>query len=182
MAKQRKEQETEQGYQQATEVADIGSIKKNPNNPRIIKDDKFRKLVQSVKDFPEMLELRPIVVNKDRIILGGNMRFAACQAAGLKQVPIIVAANLTPEQEKEFILKDNISGGEWDWGMLANEWDAVKLDEWGLDIPNYEENEPETAPTVQENNYVIQIAFESDADMQIALSELISLGYNAIVK
>jgi len=116
----------------------ISEIKLNPNNPRICKDDKFIKLVQSIKDFPEMLDIRPIVVNADMVILGGNMRFKACKEAGLKEVPIIVADNLTEEQQREFLIKDNTSGGEWDFEMLANEWDVEQLDAWGLDIPNFE--------------------------------------------
>jgi hypothetical protein len=112
----------------------ISEVKSNPNNPRQIKDDKFAKLVQSIKDFPEMLDIRPIVVNADMVVLGGNMRFKACKEAGLKEVPIIVAENLTDEQQKEFIIKDNVSGGEWDWDMLANEWEAEQLTEWGLDV------------------------------------------------
>lgn len=113
----------------------ISDIKANPNNPRIIKDDKFKKLVESVKNFPEMLELRPIVVNKDMIILGGNMRFKACKEAWIKEIPVIIADNLTEEQEREFLIKDNVSGGEWDWDILANEWDKEELEEWGLDVP-----------------------------------------------
>jgi hypothetical protein len=116
------------------EKIEITKIKLNPNNPRLIKDDKFKKLVQSIKDFPEMLEIRPIVVNKDMIILGGNMRYKACKEAGLKQVPIIIA-DLTEDQQKEFLIKDNTSGGEWDFDLLANEWDADKLEAWGLDLP-----------------------------------------------
>ena len=112
----------------------ISEIKLNPNNPRLIKDDKFKKLVQSIKDFPEMLEIRPIVVNSDMIILGGNMRFKACKEAGLKEVPIIIADNLTEEQQREFLIKDNTSGGEWDFEMLANEWDSEQLKEWGLEV------------------------------------------------
>jgi hypothetical protein len=115
----------------------ISEIKLNPNNPRLIKDDKFIKLVQSIKDFPEMLDIRPIVVNQDMVILGGNMRFKACKEAGLKEVPIIVADNLTEEQQREFLIKDNTSGGEWDFEMLANEWDVEQLEDWGLDVPNW---------------------------------------------
>jgi hypothetical protein len=116
----------------------ISEIKLNPNNPRLIKDDKFKKLVQSIKDFPEMLDIRPIVVNSDMIILGGNMRFKACKEAGLKEVPIIIADNLTEEQQREFLIKDNTSGGEWDFEMLANEWDNEQLEEWGLDLPGFD--------------------------------------------
>ena len=115
----------------------ISEVKLNPNNPRLIKDDNFKKLVQSIKDFPEMLDIRPIVVNADMVILGGNMRFKACKEAGLKEVPIIIADNLTEEQQREFLIKDNVSGGEWDFEMLANEWDTEQLEEWGLDVPNW---------------------------------------------
>ena len=115
----------------------ISEIKINPNNPRLIKDDKFKKLVQSIKDFPEMLDIRPIVVNKDMVILGGNMRLKACKEAGLKVVPIIIADNLNEEQQREFLIKDNVSGGEWDWEVLANEWDAEQLEDWGLTVNNF---------------------------------------------
>jgi site-specific DNA-methyltransferase (adenine-specific) len=116
----------------------LSDIKLNPNNPRLIKDDKFTKLVQSIKDFPEMLDIRPIVVNSDMVILGGNMRFKACKEAGLKEVPIIIADSLTEEQQREFLIKDNVSGGEWDFEMLANEWDVEQLEEWGLDVPDFD--------------------------------------------
>ena len=112
----------------------ISEIKLNPNNPRLIKDDKFEKLVKSIQEFPEMLEIRPIVVNADMVILGGNMRFKACKEAGLKEIPVIVADNLTEEQQREFLIKDNVSGGEWDWDLLANEWDSEQLTEWGIDL------------------------------------------------
>lgn len=113
----------------------IDKILINPNNPRLIKDDKFKKLCKSIQEFPEMLELRPIVVNKDMIVLGGNMRLKACQEIGLTEVPIIVAENLTEEQQREFLIKDNVSGGEWDWDILANEWEVEQLEDWGLDVP-----------------------------------------------
>lgn len=112
----------------------ISEVKINPNNPRLIKDDKFKKLCQSIKDFPEMLDIRPIVVNQDMIVLGGNMRLKACQEVGIKEVPIIIADNLTEAQQREFLIKDNISGGEWDWDILANEWEVEELNEWGLDV------------------------------------------------
>ena len=112
----------------------ISEVKLNPNNPRLIKDDKFTKLVQSIKDFPEMLEIRPIVVNSDMVVLGGNMRLKACKEAGLKEVPIIIADNLSEEQQREFLIKDNVSGGEWDFEMLAEDWDVEQLEDWGLDV------------------------------------------------
>jgi len=113
----------------------ISEVKTNPKNPRLIKDDKFRKLVKSIQEFPQMLELRPIVVDENNIVLGGNMRLKACKEAGLKEVYIVKAENLTDLQKDEFIVKDNVGFGEWDWDMLANEWDTEKLDEWGLDLP-----------------------------------------------
>jgi ParB-like chromosome segregation protein Spo0J len=115
-------------------LVDISKVKGNNNNPRIIKDDKFRKLVKSIKEFPEMLELRPIVVDENYIVLGGNMRLKACIEAGLKEVNILIADNLTEDQKKEFIVKDNVGFGEWDWDMIANEWDTNLLEDWGLDL------------------------------------------------
>ena len=115
----------------------INELKTNENNPRIIKDEKFKKLVKSIKDFPEMLDLRPIVVDEEMIILGGNMRYRACIKAGLKEVPIKVAKGLTEDQKQEFIIKDNVGFGEWEWDILGNEWDSVEIAEWGLDVwPN----------------------------------------------
>jgi hypothetical protein len=113
----------------------ISEVKTNPKNPRLIKDDKFRKLVKSIQEFPEMLELRPIVVDENNIVLGGNMRLKACKEAGMKEVYIVRAENLTELQKDEFIVKDNVGFGEWDWDMLANEWDAELLNDWGLFVP-----------------------------------------------
>jgi len=122
----------------------ISKVKGNPNNPRIIKNDKFKKLVKSIQEFPEMLKLRPIVVDEDMMVLGGNMRLKASKDAGLKEVWIEVAEGLTEEQKKEFIVKDNVGFGEWEWDMLANEWDSVQLAEWGLDVwENLDDKEPE---------------------------------------
>lgn len=116
------------------EKVKINSIHENESNPRLIKDDKFKKLVKSIQDFPKMLEIRPIVVDENNIVLGGNMRLKACIEAGLKEVFIIRANELTDEQKQEFIIKDNVGFGEWDWEDLANNWDADKLDSWGLDV------------------------------------------------
>lgn len=121
----------------------ISEIKTNPKNPRLIKDDKFKKLVKSIKEFPEMLELRPIVVDENNIVLGGNMRLKACIEVGLKEVYIVKAEDLTEQQKDEFIVKDNVGFGEWDWDTLANEWDAEKLDSWGLDLPGFDLNADE---------------------------------------
>lgn len=111
----------------------INEIKPNQNNPRLIKDYKFKKLVDSIKEFPEMLEKRPIVVDEDMIVLGGNMRLKACQEAGLKEVDILIAKGWTEQQKQQFIIKDNVGFGEWDWDILANDWDSMLLEKWGLD-------------------------------------------------
>jgi len=120
----------------------ISEVKANPKNPRVIKDDKFKKLVKSIQEFPDMLNKRPLIVFTDvdgkYVVLGGNMRLKACNELGMKEIPITVADEWTEEQKNEFLIKDNVGFGEWDWDDLANEWDADKLTEWGLDIPNFE--------------------------------------------
>jgi len=123
-----------------TEKIKISKIKRNPNNPRLIKDNKFHKLVKSIKEFPEMLDIRPIVVNEEMIVLGGNMRLKACQEAGLKEIPVIKASELSENQQREFIVKDNVGFGEWDWDMIANEWDNNMLDDWGLSLPIFQDS------------------------------------------
>lgn len=157
----------------------ISKIKLNPNNPRLIKDDKFIKLVQSIKDFPEMLDIRPIVVNDDMIILGGNMRFKACKEAGLKEVPIIKASGLSAEKQREFLIKDNVSGGEWDFNMLANEWDELQLDSWGLDLPIFKdaENELKDLSSEIESLYRIEITCKDEEHQENSYNKLIEQGY-----
>jgi len=119
----------------------ISKVKGNPSNPRIIKNDKFKKLVKSLKEFPEMLKLRPIVVDEDMIVLGGNMRLKASKEAGLSEVWIDVAEGLTEDQKKEFIVKDNVGFGEWDWDILANEWNVLELLDWGVNVPTVKNTE-----------------------------------------
>lgn len=137
----------------------IGQIKSNPNNPRLIKDDKFKKLVQSLKDFPEMADVRPVVVNKDHVILGGNMRFKAAKEAGWKELPVTVV-DWSEDKQREFIIKDNVSGGEWDWDLIANEWNVEQLDDWGVDLPTdllKTEVEEDEAPEVSSEPAVSQL-------------------------
>jgi hypothetical protein len=112
----------------------ISKIKNNPNNPRLIKDKKFRELVKSITELPEMLELRPIIVDENYMVLGGNMRFKAAKEAGLKDIWVDVAVGWSEEKKKEFVIKDNVTYGEWDWTMLANEWDSTELTDWSLDV------------------------------------------------
>jgi DNA modification methylase len=152
-----------------TQKVKISEVKMNPNNPRLIKDDKFAKLVRSIKEFPKMLEIRPIVVNADMIVLGGNMRLKACKEAGLKEVSIIFADDLTEDEQKQFIIKDNVGFGEWDWEQLANEWDADNLQDWGLDIPDFEVKEELSA---EEDDYEMPDQVETD----IVLGDLFEIG------
>lgn len=112
----------------------IAKLKENPENPRYIKDSKFKKLVKSIKEFPEMLEKRPIIVDENMVVLGGNMRLRACKSAGLFEVWIDKAIGWSEEQKREFIVKDNVGFGEWDWDILANDWDASDVESWGLDV------------------------------------------------
>jgi ParB-like chromosome segregation protein Spo0J len=144
----------------------------------LIKDDKFTKLVQSIKDFPEMLDIRPIVVNSDMVILGGNMRLKACKEAGLKEVSIIIANNLTEEQQREFLIKDNVSGGEWDFEMLGNEWDVEQLEDWGLDLPSFlEETEQKDLSSTIHNLYRIEIICKDEEHQENSYNKLIEEGY-----
>lgn len=156
------------------ELVNINKVRTNPNNPRIIKDDKFQKLVKSIQEFPQMLEIRPIVVNDEMIVLGGNMRLKACQEAGLKEIPIIKASNLTEEQQKEFIIKDNVGFGEWDWNDLANNWDANELSEWGLDIPGFEQTQLEA----EEDDFAVP---EGGIETDIVLGDLFEIGEHRLL-
>jgi site-specific DNA-methyltransferase (adenine-specific) len=153
----------------------ISQVIPNKTNPRFIKDDKFKKLVQSIKDFPQMLELRPIVVDSEMVVLGGNMRLKACQAAGLTEVPILIADKLTPEQQAEFIIKDNVGFGEWDWDILANEWDAELLQEWGLDLP-VDLEEPKVLEATEDEYEIPETITTS-----IVLGDLIEIGEHKLL-
>lgn len=153
----------------------ISTIKTNPSNPRLIKDDKFKKLCQSIKDLPKMMELRPIVVDENNIVQGGNMRLKALQELGYKEIPatwIKQAKDFTPDELKEFIIKDNVGFGEWDWDMLANEWDTEQLTEWGLDIPDFAINKE-----VTEDDYEIPDEIETD----IVLGDLFEIGQHRLL-
>ena len=157
----------------------LSTIKSNPNNPRVCKDDKFAKLVNSIKEFPKMMELRPMVVNSDMVVLGGNMRLKALKEAGYKEVPdewVKSAESLTEEEQRRFIIADNVGFGEHDWDMLANEWDAVELEAWGLDIPelkaidNSEEGDeikiPKSLQVIPKKEYILIMADEDSEEWQ----------------
>jgi DNA modification methylase len=152
----------------------INEIIPNPNNPRLIKDNKFKQLVKSIQDFPQMLELRPIVIDENNMVLGGNMRLKACLEAGLTDVPVIHANNLSEDKKKEFIVKDNVGYGEWDWDDLANNWDALELTEWGLDIPNFDAEVLEA----QEDDFA---APEGGIETNIVLGDLFEIGEHRLL-
>ena len=161
------------------EKVKLSEIKPNPKNPRLIKDEKFKKLVKSIKDFPQMLELRPIVIDENNIILGGNMRYKALKEAGYKEVSIVRANELTEEQKDEFIVKDNVGFGEWDWDSLANEWDVEKLDDWGLDVPIFKDDEIELKDlsSTIDNLYRIEIVCKDEEHQENSYNKLIEEGY-----
>ena len=157
------------------QVIDINKIQGNRENPRVIKDDKFKKLVKSIQEFPEMLNLRPIVVNKDMVILGGNMRHKAAKDAGLKEIPIIIAENLDEAKEREFIIKDNVGFGEWDWDALANLWEPDELYDWGLDLPlDFETVEDAEA---LEDDFEVNDDIETD----IVIGDLFEIGEHRLL-
>ena len=152
----------------------IYKLRKHPENPRVIKDVKFQLLVDSIKDFPEMLEKRPLVVNEDLQVLGGNMRLRAAQEAGLKEIWIDVAEGWSIEKQNEFIIKDNSGFGEWDWDALANSWDVEDLNDWGLDLPPmFDEPDPEAT----EDDYTEP----DDMQVDVVLGDLIEIGEHRLL-
>jgi site-specific DNA-methyltransferase (adenine-specific) len=151
----------------------IKEIKENQNNPRYVVDSKFKKLVKSIKEFPEMLEKRPIVVDENMIVLGGNMRLKACKSAGLFEVYVHQAIGWTAEQKQEFIIKDNVGFGDWDWDILANEWDTKKLNEWGLDLPEFDEIQLDA----EEDDYTEPEQMKVD----VVLGDLIEIGSHRLL-
>lgn len=160
----------------------ISAIKANIKNPRVIKDDKFRKLVQSIREFPEMLEKRPLVcftdVDGKYVVLGGNMRLKAGIEVGLKELPILLADDWTQEQRDEFLIKDNVGFGEWDWDQLANEWDAELLDKWGLDIPNFDnDNIQKDLSDDIEIMFRLEVILIDENSQEKLYNELIGRGY-----
>jgi|TARA_B100000035_G_scaffold48333_1_gene36864 hypothetical protein len=162
-----------------SELIKISKVKANPDNPRLIKDIKFKKLVNSIKEFPKMLELRPIVVNDDMIVLGGNMRLKACKEAGLKEVYVVKASELTAREQREFTIKDNVGFGEWDWDIIANEWNTVELENWGMDswqnIDDLETSDEFNLPNgdkepIQQQTYVL--ADKQAEEVKNAIAEI----------
>ena len=167
------------------QLINIQEVKPNEKNPRFIKDYKFKKLVKSIKEFPQMLKLRPIVVNSDMVVLGGNMRLKACKEAGLKEVYILKADDLTEEQQREFIVKDNVGFGEWDWDVLGNEWNTQQLGDWGLEFMPFEEEdvleqdikEQKDLSDSINSSFRLEVELENEIEQEKLYNELINKGY-----
>jgi DNA modification methylase len=151
----------------------LAQIKPNPSNPRTIRDDKFKKLVQSLLSFPDMARVRPIVVNKDMVILGGNMRYKAMQEAGWSECHVEVV-DWPEDQQKEFIIKDNVGFGDWDWDELTSDWNAVDLEAWGLDVPVFDKDAEAEA---KEDDYDISEALDTD----IVLGDIFEIGEHRLL-
>jgi ParB-like chromosome segregation protein Spo0J len=155
----------------------LKDIKPNPNNPRVLRDDKFQKLKQSITEFPKMLSLRPMVIDENNVVLGGNMRLRALQELGFNEIDeawVKRSSDLTEEEKKRFIIADNVAFGEWDWDTLANDWEVVDLEAWGLDIPQFDTVEEEVIEEEQEEMNVIELKFY-DKDYKIVKEKLNSI-------
>ena len=155
----------------------ISDLKLNDKNPRKIDKLKMEKLVKSIKDFPEMLSIRPIVVDSDNVVLGGNMRLQASKKAGLKEVPVIFANDLTEEQKNEFIIKDNIGFGDWDYDILKLDWNADDLISWGMDFPDFKEPDLDVESLKLESIFEVTIDVTSETEQKKLYDEFTSRGY-----
>lgn len=155
------------------EKVKVSKLQENPNNPRLLKKDKQEKLEKSIKEFPEMLEARPIVVNKDYTILGGNMRYKALIASGSKEADVLVV-DWSEDKQREFIIKDNVGFGEWDWDDLAT-WDQEELIDWGMDLPDDWQVEEELE--AEEDNY----EEPENIKVDVVLGDLIEIGEHRLL-
>lgn len=163
----------------------LTAIKPNPSNPRIIKDAKFKKLVKFIEDFPKMMELRPIIIDNDNIILGGNMRYRALQELKMKEIPdnwVKKASDLTDEEKKQFIIKDNVGFGEWDFDELSNNWNAEDLNEWGFEMPEFDNKENEDKEKTDlsdktQTEFLIEIKCKNEKEQEKIYNKLIKEGY-----
>lgn len=161
-------------------MVEIDKLKLNEENPRSISDDKLKKLIKSIKEFPEMLNIRPVVVDSDMVVLGGNMRVTAARKAGFKSIAIIKAENLTDERKREFIIKDNVGFGDWDFDELSKNWDVEMLQDWGLDMPSFEiyNKEEDTSNDTLVNNYTLIVECENEKSQIKTYDKLIEMGFN----
>tara|TARA_R110000744_G_scaffold65550_7_gene134421 strand:+ start:1692 stop:2249 length:558 start_codon:yes stop_codon:yes gene_type:complete len=177
------------------DIVNIDLINLNEDNPRFIKDNKFKKLVNSIRDFPEMLKLRPLVLNEDMVVLGGNMRLKACIHLNMTEVPIIIFTQEMADKanekliaygqkpktyiqwSKEFLIKDNVGFGEWDWDTLANEWEVKLLNDWGMDVPKFDAPEIEDLSDTLTSMFRLEVETESEEEQEKLYNELIEKGY-----
>ncbi len=168
-------------YSEKENMIKLSQLKPNPNNPRMIKDDKFMKLVKSLETFPQMMELRPIIVDENNVIQGGNMRFKALLHLGVKEVPesyVRHGKDLTAEQWREFVIKDNVGFGEWNFEDLANEWDTEQLRDWGLDLPVWETDKDKTDLSGSlSTEFKIEIECFDETEQETTYNKLLSEGY-----
>ena len=157
----------------------VSELKPNPNNPRVLKDDKFNKLVKSITEFPKMMSIRPIVVDQDNMILGGNMRLRAIQSIGMKEIPdtwVKRADELTEEEKKRFIISDNVGFGEWDWEALS-EWDIEQLQGWGMDLPSFNDTETDNKSLNIKSRFVIEVECNNENEQEKIYNEMIERGF-----
>jgi DNA modification methylase len=158
----------------------LKEIKPNPNNPRVLRDDKFQKLKQSIAEFPKMLSLRPMVIDENNVVLGGNMRLRALQELGFNEIDeawVKRSSDLTEEEKKRFIIADNVAFGEWDWDMLANDWDGEDLESWGLDVPQFDTVESEELEAIEDDYDMPEGGIETD----IVIGDFFQIGEHRLL-
>ena len=161
----------------------LKDIKPNPNNPRVLRDDKFQKLKQSITEFPKMLSLRPMVIDENNVVLGGNMRLRALQELGFTDVEeawVKRSSDLTEDEKKRFIIADNVAFGEWDWDTLANDWEVVDLEAWGLEIPQFDEGNDEDLEDLSDkikSMFKIEVICKDEQEQEKTYNKLIEQNY-----
>lgn len=161
----------------------LKDIKPNPNNPRVLRDEKFQKLKKSIQEFPKMLSLRPIVIDENNVVLGGNMRLRALQDLGYTDLDdscVKYANDLTEEEKKRFIIADNVAFGEWDWDTLANDWDVVDLEAWGMEIPQFDEGNDEDLEDLSDkikSMFKIEVICKDEQEQEKTYNKLIEMNY-----
>lgn len=166
------------------EIIKLSRLKTNAKNPRQIRGEKFELLKQSVASFQKMMELRPIIVDETFTILGGNMRYAAIKALGLKEIPVnwVKQANdLTEDEKREFIIKDNGGFGDWDWDVLANEWSDLPLSDWGIDVPTDSEKKELDLSDSIKSSFIVEVFCVDEVNQKETYDRLTETGYQCRV-
>jgi len=174
--------------QNKTELRKLSDLKKLPNNPRTIKTDSFEKLCESLKNSPDYFEARPLILSDrtgELIVIAGNQRYEAAKANGLKEVPTYLLSGLTEEKEREIIIRDNVNNGEWDWDVLANQWNAEDLESWGLDAWQHETGEEPTEPKdlsdELKDTFEVIVQCGNEDEQEAVYDKLIKEGYSCRV-